>query len=59
MFREEAMSALAGSCRSFIMVKLEFGLLVFVEGGKPENCWKTLGARQEPTAAVMVEGTVT
>ena len=59
MFREEATSVLDGSCGSFIMVKLEFGLLVFVEGGKPENCWKTLGARQEPTATVMVEGTVT
>ena len=53
------MSALDGLCGSSIMVKLEFGLLVFVEGGKPENCWKTLRARQEPTATVMVEGTVT
>jgi len=25
------------SCRSSILVKLEFGVLVFVEGGKAEN----------------------
>jgi len=33
------------SCESSILVELEFGLLVYVEGGKPEDRRKTLGAR--------------
>ena len=47
------MSALACfHAGSLILVELEFGMLVFMEGGKPENpeTWKkTLGARREPT----------
>jgi len=39
MPREEATSISFSwfSCRSSILVELEFGLLVFVVGGKPEN----------------------
>jgi len=33
------------SCRSSILVELEFGVLVFVKGGKPESPEKNLGAR--------------
>ena len=45
------MSALACfHAGSLILVELEFGMLVFMEGGKPENpeTWrKTLGARRD------------
>jgi len=37
IFREEATSALVCFHMTSILAELEFGLLVFVEGGKPEN----------------------
>ena len=40
IFREEATPALAGSHVASILVKLEFGMLVFVQGGKPERLEK-------------------
>jgi len=35
------------SCGSSILVELEFGVLVFVEGGKPENPEKNPGSKDE------------
>jgi len=35
------------SCGSSILVKLEFGVLVFVEGGKPENLEKNPQSKDE------------
>jgi len=51
MFREEASSALAGFLAgplSWLNRNLE--VFILVEGEKPENPEKNLGARQEPTS---------
>ena len=37
IYREEVASTLAGFYAGPLSVKLEFGVLVFVEGGKPKN----------------------
>ena len=45
IFREEATSALAVFMRSSLLVELEFGIVGFADGEKPENPDKRLRSK--------------